>query len=220
MATRRKATTRAVSDPREALIAADPILGAHIEHIGPYGLVVDPLDAQHGVYRALTHSIVGQQLTGKAAATIHGRLCTLGAAGLPTPHEVLALDVSALRGVGLSGAKSAALIDLAAHVVAGKIPDTDELADLDDDEIVRRLTVIRGIGPWSVQMLLMFRLGRPDVLPVLDYGVKKGFQRLYGGEALPTPTALTAAAERWRPFRSMASWYLWRANERSDLADL
>jgi DNA-3-methyladenine glycosylase II len=217
MTSRRKPTARAVA-PRDALIAADPILGAHIEHMGAYGLVVEPLEAHHGVYRALTHSIVGQQLTGKAAATIHARLCTLGAAGLPTPQEVLALDVTALRGVGLSGAKSAALIDLATHVVAGTIPDTPELDDLDDDAIVLRLTVIRGIGPWSVQMLLMFRLGRPDVLPVLDYGVKKGFQRLYGGDALPTAKELTARAEAWRPFRSVASWYLWRANERADLA--
>ena len=216
MATRRTPTARALA-PREALIAADPILGAHIEHVGAYGLVVEPLEAHHGVYRALTHSIVGQQLTGKAAATIHARLCTLGSAGLPTPQEVLALDVSALRGVGLSGAKATALVDLATHVVAGTIPDTPELDALDDDDIVQRLTVIRGIGPWSVQMLLMFRLGRPDVLPVLDYGVKKGFQRLYGGEALPTAKELTARAEAWRPFRSMASWYLWRANERADL---
>lgn len=196
---------------RAALIKSDPILGAHIERLGAYRLEVEPLDAgKDAIYTSLARSITGQQLTLKAAATIFGRLCALGDGAPPAPHIVVDMDDAVLRGVGLSGAKTRALKDLAAHVLAQTVPTAAQLPDLDDDAIIAKLSAVCGIGPWSVQMLLMFRLGRPDVLPVLDYGVRKGFQLVYGGADLPSAKTMTAQAERWRPWRTMASWYLWR----------
>jgi DNA-3-methyladenine glycosylase II len=202
---------------RTALLQADPPLAKLIEQVGAYRLEVEPLVS---VYEALTRSIVYQQLTGKAAATIFGRLCQVGdapsggtAPPSPSPSSVLGLDDSVLRGVGLSSAKTRAIKDLAARVDDGSLPDASALAHLDDDAIVAALTAVRGIGPWSVHMLLMFRLGRPDVLPAADYGVQKGFQQTFGTAELPSPKVLALRAERWRPHRTMASWYLWRALE-------
>ncbi len=190
---------------------ADPVLGAHIERLGAYALQVEPFDVGPGaVYTALARSITSQQLTGKAAATIFGRLCALGDGAPPAPDVVVAMDDTVLRAVGLSGSKARALKDLAAHVIAGTVPTAAQLPALDDDTIIQQLSAVRGIGPWSVQMMLMFRLGRPDVLPVLDYGVRKGFQLVYGGDALPNAKTMTEQAKAWRPWRSMASWYLWR----------
>jgi DNA-3-methyladenine glycosylase II len=124
---------------------------------------------------------------------------------------VLATDPERLRGVGFSAAKAAALRDLAARTLEGVVPDTPTLERLDDAAIVARLTQVRGIGPWTVQMMLMFQLGRPDVLPVDDYGVRNGFRLAYGLAALPTPRELARHGERWAPWRSAAAWYLWRA---------
>jgi DNA-3-methyladenine glycosylase II len=165
-------------------------------------------------FQALAESIVYQQLTGKAAATILSRVHALhGGPRKFHPESLLAMPVDQLRTAGLSGAKAAALKDLAAKTLDGTVPTLRALVKLDDDAIVERLTEVRGIGKWSVQMLLMFRLGRPDVLPVDDYGVRKGFQRAFRTKELPTPKEVAKRGERWRPYRSAASWYLWRAAE-------
>jgi 3-methyladenine DNA glycosylase/8-oxoguanine DNA glycosylase len=196
---------------RTALMRSDPTLAGLMTRVGRYGFVVEPMTS---TYEALARSIVWQQLTGKAAQTIWNRLCAIdGAPGThpPSPSSTLGLADEALRGAGLSRAKVLALKDLAARAADGTLPDVASLAGLDDDEAVARLTAVRGIGPWSVHMLLMFRLGRPDVFPVGDYGVQQGFKRTFGGE--PTKTRMLARAERWRPYRTMASWYLWRATE-------
>ena len=198
-----------------ALGAADPVLAKHIAKVGPFLL---QLKATEGTFAALVESIVYQQPSGRAAATIFGRVRALYPNGLFDPRRLLATKDDALRGAGLSAAKLASLRDLAAKSLAGAIPTLAELDGMDDEAIVERLTQVRGVGRWTVEMLLIFRLGRPDVLPVADYGIKKGFARVfpkgrsrYGKDELPTLEALTTRGERWRPFRSVASWYLWRA---------
>lgn len=197
---------------RAALMRADPVLARHMEKVGAYGLTIEPLTS---VYEALARSIVYQQLTGKAAATIFGRLEALGAVdgkpALPRPAALLMLDDAVLRGAGLSGAKTRALQDLALRQDEGLLPPADVAAGLDDDVLIELLSRVRGIGPWSVQMLLMFRLGRRDVMPSTDYGVQKGYQKVFRKKALPKPKELAAASERWKPHRTMAAWYLWRA---------
>jgi len=205
-----------------ALSDADPLLAKHIAKTGPLGL---QLEETEGTFAALAESIVYQQLSGRAAATIFGRVRALYPGGQLDPKKVLATEDVPLRGAGLSAAKLASLKDLASRAVAGEIPTLLELERMDDEAIVEKLTAVRGIGRWTVEMLLIFRLGRPDVLPVADYGIKKGFARLfpnpekkggrtkYGPDELPSIAALAARGERWRPFRSVASWYLWRATD-------
>ncbi len=195
-----------------ALAAADPVLARLIERVGPCRLRPDRIQSP---YEALFEAIVYQQLTGKAAATILGRAKAAldGHGGFPSPEAVLAAPDEALRGAGLSRAKTAAVKDLAAKARDGCVPGLAELRRMHDDAIVEHLTEIRGIGRWTVEMMLIFRLGRPDVLPVHDYGVRKGFAIAYRKRELPTPTRLAAHGERWRPYRTVASWYLWRANE-------
>ena len=189
----------------------DETLGRLMKTVGPFGIEIRGMQDPFG---SLAESIVYQQLTGKAAATIYGRVAALY---LPKrrlrPEDVLATPDEKLRSAGLSGAKTAALKDLAAKTIDGTVPAMAVLAKLDDDTIVERLTEVRGIGRWTVEMMLMFRLGRPDVLPATDYGVRKGFARLFRKRKLPEPKALLAYGERWRPYRSVASWYLWRATE-------
>ncbi len=200
-----------VSQGRKALMEADPVLGRLMDKVGPYRLVVEP---PRSVYEALARSITYQQLTGKAAATIFGRVCALpGGSGAapPPPEALLKLDDSALRGAGLSGSKTAALKDLAHKAHTGAIPDIDAIAAMSDDDAIAALVGVRGIGAWSVQMLLMFRLGRKDIFPVTDFGIQKGFGLTFRGAQ--TPAAMVKRAERWRPHRTMASWYLWRATE-------
>lgn len=162
-------------------------------------------------FLALAESIAYQQLTGKAAATIFGRFRAIYDGRGPTPERVLETSDEVLRGAGLSRAKIAALRDLSAKTLDGTVPTAARLKRLEDEEIIERLTSIRGIGRWTAEMLLMFRLGRPDVLPATDYGVRKGFALTYRKRALPTPAELLKRGERWRPYRSVASWYLWRA---------
>lgn len=162
-------------------------------------------------FQYLLRSIVYQQLNGTAAATIHGRLLGLFGDRVPTPEELLATSVEELRRVGLSANKSASAHDLARHALEGELPTHDQLATMSDLEIVRHMTVVRGIGPWTVHMLLLFRLGRPDVLPTGDFGVREGYRMLYGQERQLTPTQFRAAAEPWKPFRSVGAWYMWRA---------
>jgi 3-methyladenine DNA glycosylase/8-oxoguanine DNA glycosylase len=166
-------------------------------------------------FLALAESIVYQQLNGRAAATIFARLCAL----FPNPHtgftpeQLLRVSVRRLRGAGLSRTKLLSLRDLAERARSGEIPDLTALHDLDDEAIIEQLSQVRGIGRWTVQMLLMFHFGRPDVMPVDDYGVRNGFRLAYGLKGLPKPKALLAYAERWKPYRSAAAWYLWRAVE-------
>lgn len=179
-----------------------------MHQVGPFRLEPDELQSP---YEALVESIVYQQLTGKAAATILGRVKNLSEGKPPSPEEILAIPDETLRQAGLSRPKVAALRDLAHKTLDGTVPSLPELAEMNDEHIVERLTSIRGVGRWTVEMLLMFRLGRMDVLPANDLGVRKGFNRVYG--SMPTPKELLAYGERWRPYRTVASWYLWRATE-------
>lgn len=182
-----------------------------IRAAGPYRL---ELESGCEPFQILAQAIAHQQLNGTAANTILGRLvATCGAGTFPTPAQVLAAPAAQLRAAGFSFAKVAALKDLAARALADEVPDRATLAQLDDEAIVARLTQVRGVGRWTVEMLLMFHLDRPDVLPVDDFGVRAGFRAAYGLRSLPHPRALAAWGERWRPYRSAAAWYLWRALE-------
>jgi DNA-3-methyladenine glycosylase II len=194
---------------RRFFAKADPVLAKHMARVGPYKLKQNDVA---DLYETLAEAIVYQQLHAKAAATIFGRLKALGgAAGFPQPPVLLRLDDATIRGAGVSSAKMRAIRDLAAKQHAGELPSIDEARVLADDVLIERLTAVRGIGPWTVEMLLMFRLGRPDVLPATDYGVRQGFQKVFRTKALPTPRQILDRGERWRPYRSMAAWYLWRA---------
>lgn len=189
---------------------ADPVLSKLMKRAGPFALQTRSM---HNPFEALARNIVFQQLHGSAAEAIHGRLIGLFGGGRLRPSDVLEASEESLRGVGLSGAKTAALKDLAAKTLDGTVPTLARLKRMEDEEIVERLTRVRGIGRWTVEMLLMFRLGRPDVLPVGDYAVRKGFMVAYGLDEMPKPKALELHAEAWRPYRSVASWYMWRALE-------
>jgi DNA-3-methyladenine glycosylase II len=162
-------------------------------------------------FQALARSIVYQQLSGKAAATIHGRFAALMPQGSVTAEAVLALEDDVLRGAGLSRNKAAAIRDLAHKTLDGTVPGTRRLRTMDDAEIIERLTCVRGVGRWTVEMLLIFTLGRPDVLPVTDLGVRKGFMQTYRKRKLPTSEQLARAGRRWAPYRSVAAWYFWRS---------
>jgi DNA-3-methyladenine glycosylase II len=164
-------------------------------------------------YQSLVSSIAHQQLTGKAAQTILGRFFALYGEGgrHPLPEELLATDDAQLRAVGFSRAKVASLKDIATRSLDGTIPSRRTLSRLPDEEIIARLVQVRGVGRWTVEMFLMFTLGRPDVLPVDDYGVRNGFRMAYGLAELPRPAELAEHGLRWAPYRSTAAWYLWRA---------
>ncbi len=199
------------------LTSADPILGAHIERVGDLTLTLAKTES---TFAALAQSIVYQQLNGKAAATIFGRVRALFARGKLDAKTLLTLPEDDLRAAGLSRNKLASMRDLAERAMAGQIPTLTQLQRMDDEAIIDALTEVRGIGRWTVEMLLIFRLGRPDVLPLADFGIKKGFGRLFhrGSKKaeLPTAEALARRGEGWRPYRSAASWYLWRAAEMTD----
>ena len=164
------------------------------------------------VFAALMRSIIYQQLSGKAAATIFGRVAALFD-GEPDAEQLGALSDEALRAAGLSGAKTRALRSLAEHILSGACPSVEAISGMPDEEVRERLTQVRGVGVWTVNMLLMFRLARPDVMPSADLGIRKGFAVVMGLEELPAPRELAAATEHWAPWRSVASWYLWRALE-------
>ena len=190
---------------------ADPRLAEVIDRAGPFRL---ELDTVQDPFAALAESIVYQQLTGKAAATIHGRLIGLfRPARRLRPESLLEASDDQLRSAGLSRGKVAALRDLALKSLDGTVPAMAQLQRMENEEIIERLTSIRGIGPWTVEMLLIFRLGRPDVLPETDYGVRKGFARAFRKRKLPTPVQLAKHGKRWAPYRSVAAWYLWRAGD-------
>jgi DNA-3-methyladenine glycosylase II len=194
------------------LSGRDARLGALLGRVGPCRLEIS---ARHSPYEFLCESIAYQQLNGRAAATIFGRFCGLFGRRSRAPHPALVdgATIELLRTAGLSQAKSLAIKDLAAKTLAGVVPGRSALARLDDEAIIERLVAVRGIGRWTVEMFLMFGLGRPDVLPVDDYGVRKGYQRAFRKRQPPKPKELLAWGERWRPYRSVASWYLWRAAE-------
>jgi DNA-3-methyladenine glycosylase II len=190
----------------EEVARRDRTMGAFIRRVGPM-----ELRASRGVdvFTELASSINYQQLAGKAAAAIHGRFLALFD-GHPTAEAVLDTPIERLRSAGLSGNKAAAIVDLAAKVVDGTVP-RDGWSKLSDDEIVDRLTAVRGIGRWTAEMFLIFDLRRLDVWPVDDYGVRKGYTRIYGLSELPKPKALEAEGDRFRPYRTVAAWYCWRA---------
>ncbi len=197
--------TRAVSD----LSQRDPKLGELIARVGPFAMTVEKTAS---VYEAVARAVVYQQLTGKAAETIWRRVLALSPDGaLAGPRELLAIEPERLRGAGLSTAKTAALRDLAEKSLDGVVPSFEEAEALDDEALVERLTRVRGVGRWTVEMLLMFRLGRPDVLPLGDYGIRNGFRLAFGSRELPSPERVARRGARWRPWRTVASWYLWRA---------
>jgi DNA-3-methyladenine glycosylase II len=200
-----------------ALSAADPKLGALMARAGPFTM---RLKSQHSPFEALVEAIIYQQLHGKAAfAILHRLLAAFGDMHAQPEHLLQAPD-ELLRGCGLSANKARALRDLAAKTLDGTVPTLAQIRRLPDEEIIARLTAVRGIGRWTVEMLLIFRLGRPDVLPVTDYGVRKGFLLTFGKPPkttpitpamLPKPEAMLRRAKRWHPWCSVASWYLWRA---------
>lgn len=193
---------------RRVLMRRDPVLGAVIKAIGPC-LMADRQRRDH--LTALAGSIVSQQLSTKAAATIFGRFQALFSPDAPlSAQAVLALDEQSLRGVGLSGQKVRYLRDLCERIVDGRLV-LDEIELLDDEAVIARLTEVKGFGRWTAEMFLMFRLHRPDVLPVGDLGIVNAVQRLYGLRSKPDAKKLIRLGEAWRPYRSVASWYLWQS---------
>ena len=206
-------------DPAKAvahLKGSDPKLAKLIDCAGPFTL---RLDHNTSLFESLLESILYQQLHGKAAATIHRRVREYFG-GDPTPQLLLDTPDEPLRAAGVSGNKIKALRDLAARTIDGTVPAHAAILKMSDADIVERLTEVRGIGSWTVEMLLIFRLGRPDVLPVTDYGVRKGFaltfqrvpkSRPLEAADLPKPDVVFRRGQRWAPYRSVASWYLWRA---------
>ena len=188
--------------------ASDAALARVIDAVGPFGM---QLKKTPSLFGALAEAIVYQQLNGRAAATIFARVCALfpRAHDGPTAEQILRASDDKLRGAGLSRGKLLSLRDLARRSVDGEIPTLAEAGRMADDAIVERLTEVRGIGRWTVEMLLIFRLGRPDVLPADDYGIRKGFATVFKTK-LPDRKAIECRGTRWAPYRTVASWYLWR----------
>ena len=196
---------------QKALVKADPAFKPVIRAVGD--CTITPQKTQP--YAALLSAIAHQQLHGKAAATILGRFTTLYNGRMPKPAELLATTPEQLRACGFSTAKSAALLDVALKAQEGVIPTLAAANKLDNEELIVRMTAPRGVGRWTVEMFLMFTLGRPDVLPVDDFGIREGYKALHNLPAQPKPKELLAIGERWAPWRTVASWYLWRALELS-----
>ncbi len=203
------------SKHRQAIVhlkSVDPVLGTIIDRVGPCRLEPRRTGTH---YDALVRSIVFQQLSGKAAGTIHRRFCEIYPGKRPRAEHVLTTRDDALRAAGLSRQKIGYLRDLSARVADRSLP-LAHLGRLNDDAIIEHLVQVKGIGRWTVQMFLMFRLGRPDVLPELDLGVQTAIQRAYGLKQRPTPKDVLRIGEKWRPYASIASWYLWRSLENGD----
>ena len=192
---------------RRLLLRRDPILAALIREYGPCGLA-DAQRADH--FSALVRAIVSQQLSTKAAATIYARMVALLPGGALSPAALAAVTDDQLRSAGLSRQKAGYLRDLCARVTGGVVP-LDDLEAMDDEHVIAALTKIKGIGRWSAEMFLMFRLHRPDVLPVGDLGIVNAVKKVYGLRKKPTPDRLRRLGEAWKPYRSVASWYLWRS---------
>jgi DNA-3-methyladenine glycosylase II len=201
----------------EQLTTADPRLGALIERVGPFALRVK---SAHSPFEALLESILYQQLHANAARAILGRLLAGFGDLYPLPEQFLAAPQEMLRAAGLSQGKLLSLRDLAAKTLDGTVPSLAAIRRMSDAEIIERLSAVRGIGTWTAEMLLIFRLGRPDVFPETDYGIRKGYLLTFGrvkagkpitADMLPKPEQMQRRAARWKPWRSVASWYLWRA---------
>jgi DNA-3-methyladenine glycosylase II len=193
------------------LSTVDAVMAGVIAAAGPYR---NRPDRTCPPFQALARAIAHQQLNGIVANRILERfVANVGGGAFPTPEQVLAASDAQMRAVGFSSAKTLALRDLAAKTRSGVVPPREVLEALADDAVIERLTTVRGIGRWTVEMMLMFQLGRPDVLPVDDFGVRNGFRLAYGLRKLPAPRVLAAYGERWAPHRTAASWYLWRVIE-------
>ena len=196
------------------LTSNDKRLGLLIKRVGPCYLKPKK---RRSPFESLVQSVAYQQLNGTAAATILGRVKGLYPnRRFPTPDDLLATPDEKLRAAGLSRAKTAAIKDIARKTLDGIIPTSRAISKMTNAEILERLTIVRGVGPWTVEMLLIFTLGRTDVLPVTDYGVRKGFAMTYGWNELPTPKELLEEGEKWKPHRTTAAWYFWRAVELKD----
>jgi DNA-3-methyladenine glycosylase II len=196
-------------DAHQHIAATDPRIAGLIARSPRYNIKPAPLIRP---FDALAESIAYQQLSGKAAATIFGRVRALyPRRKYLDPKKILATPDESFRAAGLSRSKIAAVKDLAAKTIDGTVPSARAIARMSDEEIILRLTEVRGIGRWTVEMLLLFDLGRPDVWPVDDYGVRKGFAKTFGKRKLPTPKQLMKLGDKWRPYRSIAAWYFWRA---------
>ena len=195
------------------LARVDPVMRRLIREVGPFTLTPR---ARRSPFESLARAIANQQLHEKAAESILRRFVALfPARRFPQPADLLTMNEQAIRGAGFSQAKVAALRDLAAKTLDGTVPTGRVIKRLEDDTIVERLVAVRGVGRWTVEMLLIFQLGRPDVLPIDDFGVRNGFRIAYGQRAMPTPNEVLRYGERWRPYRTAAAWYLWRAADRA-----
>ena len=186
------------------------MLARLIDQIGPLSVKQRRRGRPDDAYGTLVRAITGQQLSTRAAATIYGRLTEHYGGRTPTPEEILATDPQDLRALGLSNAKAAYLRDLAEHIVDGELP-IDELAKMSDEEVFEALSAVKGLGRWTIDMFLMFHLGRRDILPVGDLGIRRAFQVHYGLEELPKASEMEQIAEAWRPHRTLASLYLWES---------
>lgn len=195
------------------------------DHLSKHDLILAPVIKRNGLavfqphtdyYGALVNSIIGQQLSVKAAASIKGRFRDLFGGNFPSPEDILDKSVDELRAVGFSNAKANYVRDLAQHIVDGRV-SFERLPQQSNDEIIAELTDVKGIGDWTVHMFLMFCMGRLDVLPIGDLGIKNGIRKLYGLEDAPTPQQITELATRnnWHPYESVASWYIWRSLDQS-----
>ena len=201
------------SDPAGHLATVDPVMRRLIQEVGPFSL---KSKVRRSPFESLARAIAYQQLHDKAAESILKRFVGLfPGRRFPRPDDLLAMDVKAIRQAGFSQSKIMALRDLAAKTLNGTVPTGRMMKQLDDEAIIERLIDVRGIGRWTVEMLLIFQMGRPDVLPVDDFGVRNGFRIAYGRRSMPTPKRVLQYGERWRPYRTAASWYLWRAADRN-----
>jgi DNA-3-methyladenine glycosylase II len=195
------------------LARCDPVMRRLIRSHGPCGL--EP-ETRRSPFQSLAQAIAHQQLNGTAANTILSRFIKLfPGRRFPRAEDLASVNDDAIRGAGFSRAKVAALRDLAAKTLDGTVPSSRVITKLEDAEIITRLIEVRGVGQWTVEMLLIFQLGRPDVLPIHDFGVRSGFRHAYGLSDLPKPKDLLAHGECWRPYRTTAAWYLWRAADGS-----
>jgi DNA-3-methyladenine glycosylase II len=203
------------TEAMQFLTLADERLGEVIADVGPCKLRVHTLGKTEALefFESLVESIVSQQLSVKASDTIYGRVLALGGGKLLPPAELVAVPEETLRKAGLSGQKVRYVKDLCTKVGDGRVVLTD-LEKLDDEEVIERLRLVKGIGRWTAEMFLMFRLGRPDVLPVQDLGIQHGMRKLYKMRDVPTPEKMAKVAKKWRPYRSIACWYLWRVHEK------
>jgi len=190
------------------------------ELIRRVGLCTLEIETGRTPFQALVSAVAHQQLHGKAAQTILGRYSQLFGGRFPGPKALATVTDEQLRGVGFSRAKTAAIRDLAEKAISGVVPGAKAIAALTDEEIIARLTTVRGVGKWTVEMLLIFTLGRPDVWPVDDFGVRSGWKIAYGLDPMPSPKELQALGEKFRPYRSIAAWYFWRATDLARLPEL